>query len=133
MAALLEEMKDVTRSVCRLTSTGYCVMTIEKLTRMVNDIIEELSILEMEPKLASLRWTSTFKEHERTLKGGELGKIGMCRSWTRLTLVCRFRSTGKGVQGTDKTLREGLGSWWRDAHINRAKSVSLRRTCDRVQ
>ena len=44
----------------------------------------------------------------------------------------RFRKAGKGVQGTDKTLREGMGSWWRDVQIYRAKIVSLRRKCDRM-
>ena len=33
----------------------------EKLMFMVNDIIEELVDLDMEPKLESLRWRSTYK------------------------------------------------------------------------
>ena len=36
------------------------------------------------------------------------------------------------VLGTEKTLRKGMGSWWRDGHVCRAKGVSFRRKCDRV-
>ena len=44
----------------------------------------------------------------------------------------RFRRNGKGIQATERTLKKGMGMWWRDAHFYRAKSVSLRTNCDRV-
>ena len=43
-------------------------------------------------------------------------------------LGSRFRRSGKGVQGTEQR----MGSWWRDGHICRAKSVSQKSKCDRV-
>ena len=44
---------------------------------MVNDIIEELMNLDMEPKPESLWWRSTDKEEEEmTLKVGCRGEIG---------------------------------------------------------
>ena len=47
-------------------------------------------------------------------------------------LEYRFRRNGKGIQATERTLKKGMGMWWRDAHLYRAKSVSLRTNCDRV-
>ena len=44
----------------------------------------------------------------------------------------RFQRDGKGTQGVEKTLRKGMGSWWRDAEIYRSKSVSLKTKCQRV-
>ena len=44
----------------------------------------------------------------------------------------RFQRDGKGTQGVEKTLRKGMGSWWRDADIYRSKSVSLTTKCQRV-
>ena len=41
----------------------------------------------------------------------------------------RFRRHGKG---TEKTLRKGLGSWWRDGYIYRAKSVPFKTKWQRV-
>ena len=46
-----------------------------KLAWIVNDSIEELTHLDMEPKRESLWWTSTHNdEDERTLKVGSSGK-----------------------------------------------------------
>ena len=71
----------------------------DRLTWMVNDIIEELMDVDTEPKLESW-WTSTYKEeNERTLKVGSRGN-----SWD-LPLVepfdllgHRFRRSGRGIQ-----------------------------------
>ena len=38
----------------------------------------------------------------------------------------RYRWNEKGIQGPERMLKNGMGSWWTDAHIYRAKSVSLR-------
>ena len=47
-----------------------------KLTRMANDIIEELLDLDMEPKPESLWWTSTYRDVEC----GRGKNWGDCRS-----------------------------------------------------
>ena len=47
-------------------------------------------------------------------------------------LDCHFQRDGKGVHGTEKTLRKGLESWWRDGYVYRAKSVPLNTKCHRV-
>ena len=39
---------------------------------------------------------------------------------------------GKGIQGTERTLKKWSGSWWRDPHIYQANSVLLRSKCERV-
>ena len=47
----------------------------EILVHMVNDIIEELLNLDMEPKQESLWWTSSYEEEDKlTLKVGGRGK-----------------------------------------------------------
>ena len=43
-----------------------------------------------------------------------------------------FSRDGKGVQGTEKTLWKGLGGWWCDGHIHRARSVPQRTECYKV-
>ena len=102
----------------------------EKLTWMVNHIIEELLDLDVKPKLES----STNKdEDETTLKEGCTGKSPVLLFVEVFGLPgCRFRSTGKGIQGFSQMVRKGMGSWWPDGCICRAKLVSLRRKCDRV-
>ena len=48
------------------------------LIHMVNDVIEELLDLDMEPKPESLWWTSTYEEEEKlTLQVRERGKNGI--------------------------------------------------------
>ena len=71
---------------------------------VVNDLIEELLDLDMEPKQESLWWTSTHKdEDERTLKVGSRVK-----SWGLPVveifdfLGYRCGRTGKGLRGREK-------------------------------
>ena len=106
-------------------------MTTKKLTRIVNDIIEELLDLDMdmEPKLESSLWTSTCKaEDERTLKVCCEGKSWDLQFVEVFDLLgYRLRRSGKGIQETEKTLRNRVGSWWRHGH------TVLRRKCDSGQ
>ena len=106
----------------------------EILVHLVNDIIEELLDLDMEPKPESLWWTSSYEEEGQiTLKVTGRGK-----EWDLPfmevfdVLGYRFQRDGKGTQGVEKTLRKGMGCWWRDAYIYRSKSVSLKTKCQRV-
>ena len=92
---------------------------------MVNDIIEELLNLDMEPKPESLWWTSSYEEEDKlTLQVGGGGK-----DWELPfrevfeVLGYRFQRDGKGTQGVEKTLRKGMGSWWRDTCIYRSKML----------
>ena len=64
---------------------------------MVHDIIEELMDPDMDPKLESLWWTSTYKDEvERMLKVGCKGKSGDLPFVQVLDLLeNRFRRTGK--------------------------------------
>ena len=50
----------------------------ERLVRMVNDIIEELLDLDMEPKPESLWWTSTHKMrgYDDTSSGKQWNRLG---------------------------------------------------------
>ena len=43
----------------------------------------------------------------------------------------RLRRKEKGIQVTERTLKTGMGSWWRVTRIYRANSFSLRTTRDR--
>ena len=89
----------------------------EKLICMVNDIIEELLDLDMEPTLASLWWTSTHQHEDmETLRVGAEAESGICQSGichsVRISMywVTVFIRDGKGfqrrrphrVQGIDK-------------------------------
>ena len=99
----------------------------EKLVCMVNDIVEELPDLDMEPKLESLEEDATSLKVEGREKTWDPPFMEVFD-----VLGYPFRRDGKGMQGTEKTLREGLGSWWRAGYIYRAKSVPLKTECHTV-
>ena len=91
---------------------------------MVNDIIEELLNLDMEPKPESLWWTSSYEEEDKlTLQGGGGKDWELPFREVFEVLGYRFQRDGKGTQGVEKTLRKGMGSWWRDTCIYRSKML----------
>ena len=94
---------------------------MDKLTWMVNDLIEELMDLDMEPKPEWLWWTSTDKAEDGVLlKVGGRGEIwNMSVDEASAVLEFRFRRNGNVFQ-------------WRTRHIYRTKSVSLRTKFVRV-
>ena len=101
---------------------------------MVKEIIDELMDLDLEPKQEPLWWKSTYKAEETpTLEVGSRRKRWEMPFDEVLDLSgYRFRRNGKGVQGTERTLKKGVGSWWRDSHTYRARGVSLRTRRERV-
>ena len=74
----------------------------EKLVCMMNDIIEELLDLDMEPKLESLWWTTTYREEDVTalkVRSRE-GKLGTCQSLRYLmSWAIVSDEVGKGCRG----------------------------------
>ena len=100
---------------------------------MVNDIIEELLDLDMEPKLESLWWTSTHKhEDTRTLRVGGRDKVRdlpFCEVFD--VLGYRFHRDGKRVRGAERSMCT-LRSWWRVKYIYRSKTVPMTTQCKRV-
>ena len=95
--------------------------------------LELTSLLKLTSR-KSLSWTGSYKEEEeRTLQVGSRGN-----SWDTSfvevfdLLGCPCRGTENRAQETEKTLRKGMGRWWRDGYTFRTKSVFLRRKCDRV-
>ena len=71
---------------------------------MVNDIIEELLNLDMEPKPESLWWMSSYEEEDQvTLKvwEEEEGKIGTCLSGRSSRYWCiAFNVMGRAHKGS---------------------------------
>ena len=52
------------------------------------------------------------------------GKVGICLFVEAFDLVgYRFSRTMKGIPGTEKTLRKGMGSWWLDGHSTSERRV----------
>ena len=72
---------------------------------MVNDIIEELLDLDVEPKPESLWWTSTYKHEDmRTSRVGGRDKVWdltFCEVFD--VLGYRFHRDGKGFQGAERS------------------------------
>ena len=88
----------------------------------------------MEPKPESLWWTCSYEEQKQlTLKVAGRGK-----EWDLTfmevfdVLGYRFNREGKDAQGVEKTMRKGMGCWWRDVYIYRSRSVPLKTKCQRV-
>ena len=100
---------------------------------MVNDIIEELSILDLEPKPQSLSWTNTHKgEDERTLNVWGQGKNWTCRSWTRFkSWAIAFERLGNTFKARTRQSEKGweVGGGVVTSTVRRA---SLRKKFDSV-
>ena len=108
------------------------IYSIEKLVHVVNEITEQL--LDLQPKPEPLWWASTHKdENGTTLK---VENRSQTWDWPFMevfdVLGHRFHRDGERAQGTEKTLRKGVGSWWRDGYICRSRSVPTKTTCRRV-
>ena len=103
----------------------------ERLVCMVNDIIEELLDLDMEPKLESVWCTSTHKHEDvSTLRVGSRG-TAWDLSFRDVFEVLGYRR-GKVFQGAERTMCKGLWGWWRDEHIYRSRTVPMATKCRRV-
>ena len=100
----------------------------DRMVEMLNDRIEELRLLEMEPEPGSLVERTYQKEEKETLEVGHSGK-----KWSMPFVAAfdvlgfRFGRTVKGIQGTEKSLRKGMGSRWRYGYTYRARSVLLKK------
>ena len=89
----------------------------ERLICTVNDIIEELLDLDMEPKQESMWWTSTNK-----LRVGSRGKT-LDRPFKEVFDVLGYiTGNGKDFQSVERTTCWGLESWWRDKFIYRSRT-----------
>ena len=127
----LQKLAGFLRVVC-------CVSTTQRsqfdLGGRRSDIIEEFMDLDMEPKPEAQWWTSTYMAEDGvTLKVGSMGESWEMPFVAEFDLLeYRFRRNGKGIQGTERMLKTGMGSWWRNALIYRAKGLSLKTKCERV-
>ena len=102
----------------------------DRLVCMVNDTIQDLLDLDLEPKLES----STNKDEDMTtLKVGDSEK-SLDLPFKEVFDVLGYRShrDEKGFQGAERTLCKGMGSWWRDKFIYRSKTVPMIVKCRRV-
>ena len=90
---------------------------------MVNDIIEELLDLDMEPKMESLWWTSTHQAEEKETSKVKNRGLAWDLSFTGWQRVSGCRSN---------VCAKGMGSRWRDGYIYRSKSVPMKTKCRRV-
>ena len=103
----------------------------ERWACMVNDIIQELLDLDMEPKPESLRWTITYKDGDRaTLRVGKEGLM-----WDlphKEVLGSRYHRDGKGFQGAERMFCKGMASWWKDRFFYRSRSVPIKTRCQRT-
>ena len=89
--------------------------TDKQLTWMVNDIIAELTDLDMEPKPGSLWWTSTYKaEDERALQVGGRGKNWDMPFVDRFDLLGYHLRRSRKRRGQKGRCNKGMGSRWRD-------------------
>ena len=84
---------------------------------MVNDIIEELLDLDMEPRPESLWWTRTHKQEDMWTV-----RVGADRVWD--LPFCEVSDVG-----AESTMCKCLRRWWRDEYINRSKTVPMTAKC----
>ena len=83
----------------------------ERLICMLNDIIEELLDLDIEPEPESLWWTCTYKKEEKAML-----KVGSRENtWDTPfrevvdVLGYRYHRDGKGFRGAERTMFKDLG------------------------
>ena len=99
----------------------------ERLICMVNDNIEELLDLDMEPKPESLWWTNTHKGEEKiTLRGSRATTWELPFREVFEVLGYRYHRVGKRFQGAERTMCKGMRSWWRDKYITARRQFQRR-------
>ena len=88
----------------------FCDNT-ERLVCMVNDIIEELLVLDMEPKLESLSWACTYeREDTTTLKVGSRGNTWDLPFREVFEILgYRYHRDGKGIPRRRTNCVQGHG------------------------
>ena len=88
----------------------------------------------MMAKPEALRWTSTYKAEDRATLKVENRHLAWDLPFIEVfeVLGYRFHRDGQSVQGADRTLCKGVGSWWRDGYIYRSKCLRLKTKRQRV-
>ena len=115
----------------------YWILSHSKtsLEQMMKDLIEEMERWELEQKLTSLWWTSTFTDEKmddtkiRTRTG--LHKLSFEKKFKILGDV--FNQTERKLDSLDERMQSANKVRWRDMNIYRSKDIPWRVKCRRMK
>ena len=106
----------------------------EKLEQMLRDLIEAAEKWDVAPKLASLWWTSTYEEEERSEV--PVATTGLmynfpCEEKFKI-LGCAMNSQGTTLDAIEERMQSANKANWRDILVYRSKDVPWRIKCGRL-
>ena len=105
----------------------------EKLEQMLRDLIEAAEKWNVAPKLASLWWTSTYEEEERSEVVATTGLMYKFPSEEKIEILgCAMNRQGKTLDAIEERMQSANKANWRDILVYRSKDVPWRIKCRRL-
>ena len=120
-------------SLCGPTTSGSYPTQKEHLEPMLKDLIEEAAKVDLEPKPASLRCTSTYASEEK--EGMILGTSTACYKFPfedEIKILFFLNRQGKTCDAVEEKMQPANKAFWKDIKIHKSKDVSWRRKCQRL-
>ena len=106
----------------------------EKLEQMLKDLVEEAEKVDLEPKPASLWWTSTYasEEKEDMILGTSEGCYIFPFEDEFRILGCVMNRQGKSHDAIEETMQSANKAFWKDIMMYKSKDVPWRIKCQRL-
>ena len=106
----------------------------EKLEQMLRDLIEEAETWNVAPKPASLWWTSTYEEEERSeVLVATTGLMYKFPYEEKIEILrCAMNRQGTTLDAIEERMQSANKANWRDILVYRSKDVPWRIKCRRL-
>ena len=106
----------------------------ENVEQMLQDVIEEASKLDLEPKPASLRWTRAYASEEKIdmILGTSKGCYKFPIEDTFKMLGCAMNRQGKTCDAVEERMRSINKAFWKENVIYKSKDVTWKVKCQRL-
>ena len=136
MGVLVNSREGPSHQVCSFTwADNNRIMSHSKahLEQMLKDLIEDAERWDVEPKPASLWWTSTYASEmmEDITIGTRTGQHCVRFKKNFKILGYTFNQAGQTQDYVEERMQSANKAWWRDVTIYRSKDVPWRAKCRR--
>ena len=104
------------------------------LARMLRDLIEEVEKWDLTPEPASLWWTRTYEEEERSevliATNGLMYKFPFEEKFK--ILGCAINRQGKTLDAIEERMQSANKAYWRDIQVHKSKDAPWMTNCRRL-
>ena len=125
-----------THQICSFRWAGnFWIMShTKKLEHMLRDLSEETSKWDLEPKPASLWWTSTYASEEKNdmIVGTSTGCCKFPFEDTFKILGCAMNRQGKTCDAVEERMQSANKAFWKDSLTFKSKDVPWKVKCQRL-